>query len=58
MADLKSIPDKALKKIIDQGKLSALLESNEGKLYFDHSLIDPEKPQLEFKKYWYKFIQI
>lgn len=54
MADLNSIPDKVLKKISKQGgTLGALLEFQEGKLYFDRSLNDPEKPQEEFKKYWY-----
>ena len=56
MADLNSIPDKVLKKISKQGgTLGALLEFEEGKLYFDRSLNDPEKPQEEFKKYWYFF---
>jgi hypothetical protein len=58
MADLKSISNKALKKIIREGKLSALLQSKDGKLYFDSFLKNPVNPQLEFIKYWYKFIQL
>jgi len=52
MADLKSISNKTLKKIIREGKLSALLQSKEGKLFLDSFLKNPENPQLEFIKYW------
>lgn len=45
---LKSIPHKALKKIVREGKLSALLASTEGRAFFDQYLRD--KP--EFLKYW------
>lgn len=45
---LKSIPHKALKKIVREGKLSALLASAEGRAFFDQYISD--KP--EFLKYW------
>ncbi|KAI9555373.1 hypothetical protein GHT06_017888 [Daphnia sinensis] len=46
--DLKSIPTKTLKKVIREGKLSALISSDEGQIFFQSYLI--KHPQ--FKKYW------
>lgn len=50
MADqaLISLPKKALKKIIREGKLSALIASDEGSNFFDSYMISHP----EFKKYW------
>lgn len=50
MADqaLLSLPKKALKKIVREGKLSALIASDEGSNFFDSYMVSHP----EFKKYW------
>lgn len=49
---LKSIPNKTLKKIIREGKLSALVSSIEGKDFFDNYMRNAQNPHPEFVKYW------
>lgn len=46
--DLKSIPTKTLKKVVRECKLSALISSDEGQIFFRSYLI--QHP--EFNKYW------
>ena len=54
---LKSIPNKALKKIIQQGTLASLLATAEGKRFFEVYLKDPQNPHSEFSKYWDFYVE-
>lgn len=49
---LKSVKDKTLKKVIREGNLRALVNSKEGREFFDAYVRNPENPHREFAKYW------